>query len=159
MGSIISERYEIGDRVGAGSTGDVYAALDLRLRRSVAIKIAREPVLDEDLRRRFTNEARRVAKLQHPNIATVLDAGDFEDRPFIVFEYIHGRTVRELLVNQSTVPLVTKLEYMQQLCAALLYVHRQDPPVVHLDIKPENLMVEWRDHFGCSTTCHKGGQR
>src|SRR5947199_10841789 len=91
-GDVISDRYELEELVGSGGMSTVYKARDTLLERNVALKILHEHHLeDEEYVERFRREARTVAQLSHPNIVTVIDRGDVDGRPFIVFEYVDSQ--------------------------------------------------------------------
>src|SRR5437762_5125461 len=96
-GAVISH-YKISELIGRGGMGEVYKAVDQRLRRTVALKIP-GPALtgDERMRRRFLREAHTASLLSHPNICTIFEIGEEGDRPFIVMEYVEGRTLKEII--------------------------------------------------------------
>ena len=96
LGTTLSGRYRLESRIGSGGMSTVYRAHDETLERSVAIKVMnREVATDSDQLERFRREARAVARLSHPNIVHVIDAGEDDGRPYIVFEYIEGETLKE----------------------------------------------------------------
>jgi serine/threonine protein kinase len=136
------DKYEIISRLGSGGMGSVYLARDLSLDRGVAIKLLRGPVFDDDdeLLARFLREARATANLRHQNIVTVYEVGQHEQQPFIAMEYVAGDSMATLVREQRPIPLVTRLEYLEQVCAGLHFAHRAG--VVHRDVKPANLMVD-----------------
>ena len=96
VGTLLNGRYRLDAKVGAGGMSTVYRAFDLTLERQVAIKLMhREIAADSDQLERFRREARAVAQLSHPHIVTVIDAGEDDGRPYIVFEYVEGETLKE----------------------------------------------------------------
>src|SRR3954470_18779184 len=98
VGELIAGRYELEELVGRGGMSSVYRAKDRLLERTVAIKILHEHFSrDDDYVERFRREARAAARLSHPNIVTVIDRGEAEGRQFIVFEYIDGQNLKELV--------------------------------------------------------------
>src|SRR3990170_5910311 len=98
VGQVISERYELEELVGSGGMSSVFRAHDRLLERKVALKILHEHYTeDEEYVERFRREARAVARLSHPNIVTVIDRGEEDGRQFIVFEYIHGQNLKEVV--------------------------------------------------------------
>src|SRR5256885_6219438 len=102
VGELIADRYEVEELVGSGGMSSVYKAHDRLLERSVALKILHEQYTrDEDYVERFRREARSVAQLTHPNIVTVIDRGEQEGRQFIVFEYVDGENLKELLDREG----------------------------------------------------------
>jgi serine/threonine protein kinase len=132
-------RYEVIDRLGAGGMGVVYRARDPQLERTVAIKVLRIHDSDMDVRERFAREARSAGQLRHPNIVTIYDIGEYDERPFIAMEYVDGGSLAELIRGRAPIRLERKLQLIQQLCAGLGFAHRLG--VIHRDIKPANLMM------------------
>ena len=131
--------YEVRSAIGAGGMGEIYRALDTRLRRDVAIKVLPEKFTrDASAVERFVREAYAASALNHPNILTIYDVGEHECVRFIVAEFVDGQTLRERL---SSVPLSLKeaLDIAVQVAAALAAAH--DAGIVHRDIKPENIML------------------
>jgi predicted ATPase len=130
--------YELLDRLGAGGMGVVYRARDERLGRVVALKfLPAEYARDPARLALFHREARTASALNHPHICTVHDLGECEGRPFIVLEFVEGRTLRALLAERPAAEEVARL--VGQTARALAVAHAAG--VVHRDIKPENLMV------------------
>ena len=132
-------RYEIKAFIARGGMGTLYLASDPVLQRQVAIKLLREADNDE-LRARFTREARAAANLRHRNIVTIFDVGDHDGQPFMAMEYIHGQTLGSLIATDPPPSTVRRLEFIEDLCDGLAYAHKRG--VVHRDIKPANLMVD-----------------
>src|SRR5882672_9465115 len=138
-------RYEIRSKLGAGGMGEVYLAQDTsELGRTVALKIVPPEVAkDKDRLQRFTQEARTVSNLNHPNILTVYEFGQTDSGSFIATEYIDGVTLREHLSGRR-LKLIDILDLAIQIVAALNAAH--EAGVTHRDLKPENVMVR-RDHI------------
>jgi serine/threonine protein kinase len=137
-------RYRIVQRLGEGGAGVVYLAEDPRLERNVALKILREDALrDEAARTRFRGEARVLARLLHPNVATLFDLDAADGRDFLVMEYVGGETLASLLA-EGPLPerraRVIGIEIAQALAAA----HEQG--IVHRDLKPSNVLLTPRGH-------------
>ena len=131
--------YRLESRIGAGATGQVYAAHDEKLNRRVAVKvIAKELAADGDRLRRFRQEAQAASSLNHPNIVVVHDFGELEGRPFIVTELVEGLTLRERL-REGPVPIRDAIEIALQVTSALAAAHARG--LVHRDVKPENVML------------------
>ncbi|ALV46806.1 hypothetical protein MB46_16205 [Arthrobacter alpinus] len=150
---VLNDRYEIGELLGRGGMADVYKAQDLRLGRAVAIKLLRADVArDSQLQARFRREAQAVAGLNHPSIVAVYDTGEhvMDDQlrdsahlPYIVMEYVHGKTLREL-IRSKDMSTDQAIEYTLGVLSALDYSHRAG--IVHRDIKPANVMVTLDEH-------------
>ena len=141
------ERYELTDRLGHGGMATVYSARDLKLDRDVAIKLLADNLAgDDEVRRRFSREARLAAKLDHPNIVQVFDVGEDDGRPFIVMEQVDGGTVGDRLNGRRRpIPRGEALRLLSQLCDGLGHAHAKK--LVHRDIKPQNLLLRTSD--GC----------
>jgi eukaryotic-like serine/threonine-protein kinase len=135
-------KYEIIRLLGRGGMGTVYLARDPQLDRSVAIKILRDPLFDEELLQRFFREARAAANLRHDNIITIYDVGHHDRQPFMAMEYVDGRTLGDVIRQREPLPLGQKLSFLEQICAGLHHAHREG--IVHRDIKPANLMLDRR---------------
>ena len=105
MGELIAGRYELEELVGTGGMSSVYRAHDRLLKRDVALKVLHEQfTADTDYVERFRREARSVAQLSHPNIVTVIDRGEQDDRQYIVFEYIAGENLKSLVEREGPLP-------------------------------------------------------
>ena len=138
--STISDRYELGDRLGSGGMSTVYQATDAVLERTVAVKILAEHLSDDDkFVARFRREALAVAKLIHPNIVQVYDTGVDASRHYIVMEYVEGKSAAQLLQTKGRLGAESATEIGVQACAGLEYAHRSG--IIHRDVKPGNLMV------------------
>ena len=139
-GGLISDRYELLDRLGSGGMSTVYGATDRVLERTVAVKILAEHLSDDEkFVARFRREALAVARLIHPNIVQVYDTGVDSDRHYIVMEYVEGRSVAQLLQSRGRLGSEVASQIGIQACAGLEYAHRQG--IIHRDVKPGNLMV------------------
>jgi predicted Ser/Thr protein kinase len=136
IGEIINGRYRLDRELGQGGMGTVYLAHDAVLDRHVALKLMSKPRLGTEGRSRLLVEARTVARMKHPNIVTVYDAGEVELQPYVVMEYIQGKTLNEYELDgfKGVVQAST------QICAALQYAHEQD--IIHRDLKPENIIIQ-----------------
>src|ERR1700719_1666476 len=131
--------YEIQSPLGAGGMGEVYRARDTRLERDVAIKVLPEALADDaDRLRRFEQEARTIAALNHPNILGIHDIGTHDGAPFLVSEFLEGQTLREKLVSGS-LPVRRAIEYALGIAQGLAAAHEKG--IVHRDLKPENVFV------------------
>jgi eukaryotic-like serine/threonine-protein kinase len=131
--------YKVLELVGRGGMGEVYRARDTRLKRDVAIKVLpRAFTADRERLRRFEQEARSAAALNHPNIISVHDMGTADGSPYIVSELLEGQNLREIL-RQGPVPARKVLDYALQVACGLAAAH--DAGIVHRDLKPENLFI------------------
>ncbi|MEQ1911195.1 MAG: protein kinase, partial [Vicinamibacterales bacterium] len=132
-------RYEVLALIGHGGMGSLYRARDPRIGREVAIKLLRDGYDSEELRTRFSREAKSAGGLSHPNIVTIFDIGEYHGRPFIAMEYVPGVTLAELIRSKSDLPIGQALRFVEDVCSGLAHAHRSG--VVHRDIKPANLML------------------
>src|SRR3954463_9815057 len=140
VGEVLSDRYELEELVGTGGMSSVFRAHDRLLDRKVALKVLHEQyTADEEYVERFRREARAVAALSHPNIVTVIDRGEHEGRQFIVFEYVSGENLKQLIVRRGPAPVTTALELGIQMARALSFAHQQG--LVHRDVKPQNVLL------------------
>lgn len=137
----LAERYELGAPLGSGGMARVFAAMDRRLQRQVAVKLIREElVTDETARARLLHEARAAATFQHPNAVAVFDVGeDAAGRPFIVMEAVHGETLADHLVRCGPLPAADATAVATALLDALAAAHRRG--LVHRDVKPANVLL------------------
>jgi serine/threonine protein kinase/Tol biopolymer transport system component len=131
--------YQVAAQIGAGGMGEVYRAHDARLSRDVAIKVLPPSFSsDADRLRRFAQEARAAAALNHPNILAIYDIGEWQGAPYIVSELLLGETLRERLKN-GALPLRKTIDYALQVTRGLTAAH--DKGIVHRDLKPENIFL------------------
>src|SRR5690348_1349249 len=131
--------YRVLEKIGAGGMGEVFRARDERLGRDVALKLIRPASSDNpDHLRRFEQEARAAAALNHPNILAIYDVGFEGTVPYIVSELLEGRTLRQRLVL-GPVPLLEAAGYALQIAHGLTAAHEH--LIVHRDLKPENLFL------------------
>src|SRR5205814_1618562 len=140
IGALVDERYEIRGRVARGGMATVYLALDRRLERTVAVKVIHSSAPgDTGFVDRFTDEAKAIARLTHPNVVAVYDQGSHDGAPYLVLEYVRGRTLREVLAERRRLSPLEALAITEQMLAAVGAAHRAG--LVHRDIKPENVLV------------------
>jgi tetratricopeptide (TPR) repeat protein len=135
------DKYDVLGVVARGGMGVVYKAMDRALERAVAIKMVTGGG-DERTQglKRFYREAQFTASLRHPNIVTVYDLGEFQGMPYLVMEYLPGRSLQSLLGDQS-MTLLEKVRCIREVCEGLQYAHTRQPAIIHRDIKPANIMV------------------
>lgn len=139
LGSLLAGKYRVLEEIGHGGMGIVYKADDIMLQRLVAVKfLPQELSLDPEARERFVQEARAAAALSHPNICTIHEVNESEDRPFIVMEYVEGENLREK-IKKGALPVEEALGIAIQAAEGLEKAHQKG--IVHRDIKSANIMV------------------
>jgi eukaryotic-like serine/threonine-protein kinase len=144
VGTSLNGRYRLEARIAAGGMSTVYRALDETLERQVAVKLMnREVATDSDQLERFRREARAVAQLSHPHIVGVIDAGEDDSRPYIVFEYVEGETLKDRIRRMGRLPVTEAVAYAIEIARALGVAHARH--IVHRDVKPQNVLI---DHEG-----------
>ncbi|MDP4029532.1 MAG: HDOD domain-containing protein [Gallionella sp.] len=129
-------RFEILSELGRGGQGTVYLAYDPQLDRKVAIKTLRKLGHKTE---QLTHEARMVSKLQHPNIITLYDSGEDQEAPYLVYAYVEGKTLAQLLKQEKALPFARAAEIAVGVLEGLAYAHAQG--ISHLDMKPANIMI------------------
>ncbi|XCB29114.1 Stk1 family PASTA domain-containing Ser/Thr kinase [Arcanobacterium hippocoleae] len=146
---LLGSRYEVGDLIGRGGMAQVHLGYDTRLSRTVAIKVLRSDLAsDPTFLARFRREAQSAAALNHPSIVAVYDTGEEVVKnhlgknvslPYIVMEYVRGRTVSKFLNNGEALPIQEAVQIIVGVLSALEYSHQEG--IVHRDIKPGNIML------------------
>jgi tetratricopeptide (TPR) repeat protein len=135
------DKYDVVDVIGRGGMGVVYKAVDPALDRFVAIKMVTNAGEEHgDLLKRFYREAQFTAKLRHQNIVTVYDLGEFSGMPYLVMEYLSGRSLDVMLAGPPPT-LEQRIHCIWQVCNGLQYAHSRQPSIIHRDIKPANIVV------------------
>ena len=135
------DRYQIVAKLGSGGTAVVYKAIDTVLNREVTVKILQEQFTsNQKFVMRFRKEAQAIAALSHPNIVSVYDVGcSDEGEPYLIMEYVEGRTLKEIINKTGLLSLDRSLDYTHQILAGLNHAHSYG--VIHRDIKPQNIMI------------------
>jgi serine/threonine protein kinase len=134
---LLSNRYELGDTLGYGGMSEVHRGKDVRLGRDVAVKVLRADLArDPQFQERFRREAQNAAALNHPAIVAVYDTGEtnteYGPLPYIVMEFVDGRTLRDIVKTEGPLPGQRAMEIMADVCAALDFSHRHG--IVHRDV-------------------------
>ncbi|MHA6801814.1 Stk1 family PASTA domain-containing Ser/Thr kinase [Salinifilum ghardaiensis] len=141
---LLSNRYELEDTLGYGGMSEVHRGRDIRLGRDVAVKVLRADLAnDPTFQLRFRREAQNAAALNHPAIVAVYDTGETDSEngplPYIVMEYVEGRTLRDIVKTEGPLNPRRAMEVMADATAALDFSHKHD--IVHRDVKPANIMI------------------
>src|SRR5580704_15306786 len=140
LGDVVADRYELEQLVGAGGMSSVYRAHDRVLERDVALKVLHERLNgQQDVVDRFGREAKLVAGLSHHNIVAVIDRGEHDGRPFIVFEFIAGENLKQLVSRDGPLPVERALELAIEIARGLSFAHQKG--FVHRDVKPQNVLL------------------
>jgi len=140
IGTVLSDRYEIKEKLGGGGMAVVYKAEDILLDRPVAVKVLREQFAsDETFVQRFRREAQAGARLSHPNIVSIYDVGKQGDCHFLVMEFVEGRNLKEIINEKGIFEEKEVINIGAQLCEALEHAHENG--LVHRDIKPHNILI------------------
>ncbi len=139
VGSVVDGRYQVVAKIGGGGMADVWLAEDSHLQRRIALKVLhRRFAQDHEFVMRFQREAESAAGLQHPNIVSVFDRGEWEGTYYIAMQYIEGPTLKQLI--DSGITLEQAVAVIRQVLQAAGYAHRQG--IVHRDLKPQNVIVD-----------------
>jgi eukaryotic-like serine/threonine-protein kinase len=146
LGKVLEDRYSVDELIARGGMATVYRGTDLRLGRTVALKVLGGVLVnDPDFVERFTQEARATAALTHPNVVAVHDQGISDGYPFLVMEFVQGRTIREIMAQSGPFTSAHALEIIGAVLAGLSSAH--DAGFVHRDIKPENVLITNDGHI------------
>jgi eukaryotic-like serine/threonine-protein kinase len=141
IGTVLSGRYRLDSKLGSGGMSTVYLARDETLERWVAVKVLHREISDDpDQIERFRREARAVAQLSHPNVVAVIDAGEDGGHPYIVFEYVAGRTLKQRIERAGRLPLDEAVAYAIEIGRGLATAHARK--LVHRDVKPQNVLID-----------------
>ena len=140
IGRVLEGRYRVGPKIARGGMATVYEATDLRLERTVAVKVMHEGLADdEEFVRRFQREARSAARLAHHNVVAVFDTGDDHGTLFLVMEYVPGLTLRDVIRKEAPMSPAKALAVIEPVLSALSAAHHAG--ILHRDVKPENVLM------------------
>lgn len=134
--------YRVTGKLGSGAMGFVLSAVDEPLDRPVAIKFIHPTLLDPQFRERFQNEARAMARVQHPNVVRIYTFGEHEAAPYFVMEYIEGSTLEDWLGDNPVPDLDVAFRIIEDLCRGVSAIH--EASTVHRDLKPSNVLLDAR---------------
>ncbi len=141
IGTVLSGRYRLEAKLGSGGMSTVYLARDETLDRPVAVKVMHREMSEQaDQLQRFRQEARAVAKLTHPNVVSVIDAGEDGGHPYIVFEYVKGETLKQRISRVGELDSQEAIAYAIEIARGLAVAHARQ--MVHRDIKPQNVLID-----------------
>ena len=141
VGELVAGRYELEELVGTGGMSSVYRAHDRLLERKVALKVLHDVHgRDADTIERFRREARSVAQLSNPSIVTVIDRGEDGGRQYIVFEYVDGENLKQVVQREGALPVRRALQLAVEVGRALAFAHANG--LVHRDVKPQNVLID-----------------
>jgi serine/threonine-protein kinase len=141
IGTVLSGRYRLEAKLGSGGMSTVYLARDQTLDRPVAVKVMHREMSEQaDQLERFRQEARSVAKFSHPNVVSVIDAGEDGGHPYIVFEYVEGETLKQRISRNGALDPQEAIAYAIEIARGLAVAHARN--MVHRDIKPQNILID-----------------
>jgi serine/threonine protein kinase len=139
QGTIVDERYRLKQKIGSGGMADVWLAADSELDRDVAVKILHDRFAqDKEFVERFRREAQSAAGLQHPNVVSIFDRGEFRDTYFIAMEYVDGPLLKDLV--KGGMRTQDAIDFTRQILNAARFAHRKG--IVHRDLKPQNVLID-----------------
>ncbi len=148
-GRLLDGRYRIRSRIARGGMASVYEATDIRLDRTVAVKVMHPGLGDDDeFAARFVREARAAARLSHPNVVSVFDQGDEDGTVYLAMECVSGHTLRDVIRKESPMPPARAIALVEPVLSALASAHRAG--LIHRDIKPENVLIATDPDSGSS---------
>ena len=148
-GRLLDGRYRIRSRIARGGMASVYEATDIRLDRTVAVKVMHPGLGDDDeFAARFVREARAAARLSHPNVVSVFDQGDEDGTVYLAMECVSGHTLRDVIRKESPMSPARAIALVEPVLSALASAHRAG--LIHRDVKPENVLIATEPDSGAS---------
>ena len=137
---LILSRYIISRHIASGGMADIYEANDIVINKVVALKFLKQKSLDNDYEvELFKNEARFTAMFSHPNIMKIYNVGEYNGQPFVSYELLRGKSLKEVLDNRGKLSYDESLDYMFQILDAVNHMHSKE--IIHNDLKPDNLFL------------------
>jgi serine/threonine protein kinase len=148
-GTLLMERYRLEEMIGEGGMASVYRALDVRTGHHVAVKFLRQEFqANPEFLDRFRREATAASRMSHHNIVNLLDIGDNPAAPYLVFEYVDGKTLKEIINEHGRLPQGTAVQISIRILSALRHAH--EAGIIHRDIKPQNILVDKQGYIKVS---------
>ena len=149
IGTVLMERYRLEERIGEGGMAAVFRALDLRTGHRVAVKFLKQELqANPEFLDRFRREATAASRMSHHNIVNLLDIGDNPTAPYLVFEYVDGKTLKEIITEHGRLSQATAVQIAIRILSALRHAH--EAGVIHRDIKPQNILVDRQGYIKVS---------
>jgi len=149
IGTLLMERYRLEEQIGEGGMASVYRALDLRTGHRVAVKFLRQELqANPEFLDRFRREATAASRMSHHNIVNLLDIGDNPASPYLVFEFVDGKTLKDIITEHGQLPQGTSVQIAIRILSALRHAH--EAGVIHRDIKPQNILVDKQGYIKVS---------
>jgi len=149
IGTVLMERYRLEELIGEGGMASVYRALDLRTGHRVAVKFLRQEFHNNpEFLDRFRREATAASRMSHHNIVNLLDIGDDPKNPYLVFEFVDGKTLKEIITDHGRLPQATAVQITIRILSALRHAH--EAGIIHRDIKPQNILVDRQGYIKVS---------
>lgn len=140
IGTILERKYQLIELIGSGGMANVYRAINFSNHRNVAVKVLKDEYCENaEFLRRFEREARTVLHLNQENIVHAYGVGEYNGKPYIILEYVEGKTLKELLNEHAVLPQKTAVNYTVQVLSALQAAH--DAGIIHRDVKPQNVII------------------
>ncbi|MGI6695053.1 MAG: protein kinase domain-containing protein [Christensenellales bacterium] len=149
IGAVLMDRYRLEELIGEGGMASVYRALDLRTGHRVAVKFLRQEFQkNPEYLDRFRREATAASRMSHHNIVNLLDIGDDPKAPYLVFEFVDGKTLKEIITDHGRLPQATAVQIAIRILSALRHAH--EAGIIHRDIKPQNILVDRQGYIKVS---------
>ncbi len=141
-GVLVAGKYRLEEPIGKGGMALVWKATDIQMERIVVVKLMHGSLVgDGETSKRFEYECKMLAKVKHPNVVSIYDAGSINAKvPYLVMEYVNGESLRQILVASTSLPVETSVSLMIEICTGMQEIH--DVGIIHRDLKPDNILVQ-----------------